>query len=257
MEIFPVDFFVLALAALFAGLVDAAVGGGGLIQVPALFGVFPQSTPAVLFGTNKLSGIWGTAFAAVTYAKKTRVEWGVAIPASLSALLLSLLGAWTVSSFPAELVRNALPVILLLVAVYVFRRKDFGVTHAPLHSGGRQTSAALLLGAVIGFYDGFFGPGTGSFLIFLFVRFFGFDFLGASAVAKIVNVACNLSALALFGYQGQVLWQLGLLMAVCNVAGAVIGARLALLKGNGFIRRAFLVVVSLLILKTTNDAFLT
>ena len=108
----------------------------------------------------------------------------------------------------------------------------------------------------IGFYDGFFGPGTGSFLIFLFVRLFGYDFLRASAVAKIVNVACNFSALALFGFQGYVLWQLGLLMAFCNVAGALVGARLALLRGNGFIRHAFLFIVSLLILKTASDAFL-
>lgn len=255
MDIFPADFLILALAALFAGMVDAAVGGGGLIQVPALFGVFPQSAPAVLFGTNKLSGIWGTAFAAVTYARKTRVEWGVAIPASVSALLLSFIGAWAVSSFPADLVRKLLPAILLLVAIYVFRRKDFGIAHNPGHTSRYQMSLALLLGAGIGFYDGFFGPGTGSFLIFLFVRFFGFDFLSASAVAKIVNVACNFSALVLFGYQGHVLWQLGLFMAVCNVAGSVVGARLALLKGNGFLRQAFLVVVSLLILKTTKDAF--
>ena len=255
MEILPIDFLILVLAALFAGIVDAAVGGGGLIQVPALFGVFPQSVPAALFGTNKLSGIWGTAFAAVTYARKTRVEWGIAIPASVSALLLSFVGAWAVSSFPGELVRKLLPVVLLLVAIYVFRRKDFGMAHDSARIGRYQTSAALLLGACIGFYDGVFGPGTGSFLIFLFIRVFDLDFLSASAVAKIVNVACNFSALVLFGYQGHILWQLGLLMAVCNVAGAVIGARLALLKGNGFIRRAFLVIVSLLILKTARDAF--
>ena len=256
MEILPADFLVLLLAALFAGMVDAAVGGGGLIQVPALFGVFPQSAPAVLFGTNKLSGIWGTAFAALAYSRKIKVEWGAAIPASGAALLFSFAGAWVVSGFPADLVRKGLPIILILVAIYVFRRKDFGAAHAPHYRGSRQIALAMLLGAVIGFYDGFFGPGTGSFLIFLFVRLFGYDFLRASAVAKIVNVACNFSALALFGFQGYVLWQLGLLMAFCNVAGALVGARLALLRGNGFIRHAFLFIVSLLILKTASDAFL-
>ncbi len=255
MEILPAEFVALALAACFAGMVDAAVGGGGLIQVPALFGVFPQAAPALLFGTNKLSGIWGTAFAARTYCLKTRLPWGIVIPASLSALLFAFVGAWAVGSFPAEIVRKLLPCTLLIVALYVWRRKEFGSISVLHQSPQRQASSAILVGVGMGFYDGFFGPGTGSFLLFLFVRFFGMDFLGASAVAKIVNVACNLSALLLFAYQGQIMWKLGILMAACNIAGSIFGARLALKRGNGFIRQVFLVLVSLLILKTARDAF--
>jgi uncharacterized membrane protein YfcA len=127
--------------------------------------------------------------------------------------------------------------------------------HAPLHGGAKEKLIAVMAGGGIGFYDGFFGPGTGSFLVFLFVRFFGFDFLGASAVAKVVNVACNFAALLWFGYSGHLLWQVGLLMAVCNVLGSIIGARLAIKHGSGFVRQIFLLVVSGLILKTGYDAF--
>jgi hypothetical protein len=249
------DYGLLALAALFAGLVDAVVGGGGLIQLPALFSVLPQTVPASLFGTNKFSAIWGTLFAARTYARKISVEWGTAIPASGAALLFSFAGAWLVTAFPPDLIRKTLPFLLLAVAIYVAIRKDFGASHVPRFSGARETRMALVTGAGIGFYDGFFGPGTGSFLLFLFVRFFGFDFLGASAVAKIVNVACNFAALIWFGYAGHVLWQLGLLMAICNICGAMIGTRVALKEGSVFIRKAFLVVVGALILKTARDAF--
>jgi len=249
------DYGLLALAALFAGLVDAVVGGGGLIQLPALFSVLPQTVPASLFGTNKFSAIWGTLFAARTYARKISVEWGTAIPASGAALLFSFAGAWLVTAFPPDLIRKTLPFLLLAVAIYVAIRKDFGASHVPRFSGARETWMALVTGAGIGFYDGFFGPGTGSFLLFLFVRFFGFDFLGASAVAKIVNVACNFAALIWFGYAGHVLWQLGLLMAICNICGAMIGTRVALKAGSVFIRKAFLVVVGALILKTARDAF--
>lgn len=256
MDVFPVDYLILAMAALFAGLMDAVVGGGGLIQIPALFGVFPQTGPATLFGTNKLAGIWGTAFSAQAYARRIRIDWGVVLPASIAALFFSFVGAWAVTRFPPDLIRELLPFILLLVAVYVARRKDLGLSPIPHFRGMREKWLVLGVGSGIGLYDGFFGPGTGSFLIFLFVRFFGYDFLRASAVSKIVNVACNLSALIWFGYSGQVFWQLGLLMAACNVAGSIIGTRLALKHGSGFIRKAFLAVVALLILKTGRDAFL-
>jgi uncharacterized membrane protein YfcA len=256
-DFFHADYLILAIAALFAGLMDAIVGGGGLIQVPALFGVFPQTTPATLFGTNKFAGIWGTAFASQAYARQLRVAWSTALPASIAAFIFSFVGAWAVTHFPPDLIRKFLPFILLFVALYVARHKTMGGIHAPRYRGLHEICLSFGVGLGIGLYDGFFGPGTGSFLIFLFVRFFGFDFLGASAVSKIVNVACNLSALIWFGYSGHVLWQLGLLMAICNIAGAVIGTRLALQRGSGFIRKAFLAVVALLIFKTAKDAFWT
>ncbi len=255
MDALVADTLILALAGLIAGLVDAIVGGGGLIQLPAMFSVLNQTTPASLFGTNKFASVWGTLFAARTYAKRLSVEWGTALPAAIAAFLSSIAGAWLLTRFPPDLIRKSLPFVLLLVAIYVAARKDFGATHAPRYSGIVETAMALMVGAIIGFYDGFFGPGTGSFLLFLFVRLFGFDFLSASAVAKIVNVACNFSALMWFGYSGHILWQLGLVMAVANITGAIIGTRLAFKGGSALVRQLFLVVVSLLIFKTASDAF--
>ena len=255
MESLPPELFLLAAAALLAGLVDAVVGGGGMIQVPVLFSVFPSAAPASLFGTNKLASVWGTAMAARTYARRYPLAWHVAVPASLAALVFAFVGAWAVTVFPSVWLRKALPFLLFVVAVYVWVRKDLGSVHQPVPNGRRTTLLALVIGALIGLYDGFFGPGTGSFLIFFFVRLFGFDFLRASAVAKVVNVACNLAALALFAGVGHVFWLLGLVMAVCNIAGAVIGTRLAIRGGSDFVRKIFMLVVGLLILKTGADAF--
>lgn len=249
------DFVILGVAALLAGLIDAVVGGGGLIQTPALFSVMPNTAPATLLGTNKLAGIWGTGAAAINFARRVRVQWNTAAPAAVAAFVMAFCGAYMVTRIPPDFIRKLLPFILVTVAVYTFRKKDFGSIHAPLHEGMKERALAIGIGGCIGFYDGFFGPGTGSFLVFLFVRFFGFDFLGASAAAKVVNVACNLSALLWFGYSGHLIWQIGLLMAVCNVAGSLIGTRLAIKHGTVFVRKLFLLVVSALILKTAYDAF--
>ncbi len=251
-----IDLVWLGGAAFLAGLVDAVVGGGGLIQIPAIFSVLPREVPATLLGTNKFASIFGTTAAAINYAKRVRVAWSTAAPAALAAFALSFAGAWTVTRVPGDFIRGLLPFILLAVAIYTFKKKDLGSVHAPVHSGHAEKIWATVIGAAIGFYDGFFGPGTGSFLIFLFVRFFGFDFLSASAAAKIVNVACNFSALMWFGYSGHLLWQLGLMMAGCQVLGSLVGTRLAIKHGSGFVRKLFLAVVSILILKTAYDAFL-
>jgi uncharacterized membrane protein YfcA len=232
------------------------VGGGGLIQIPALFAVLPTAPPAMLLGTSKLAGIWGTAAAAAGFARKVKVEWTTAAPAAIAAFVFAFFGAYTVTRIPPDFIRKLLPFILVAVALYTLSRKDFGRVHAPIHAGTKEKLAAMLVGSGIGFYDGFFGPGTGSFLVFLFVRFFGFDFLGASAVAKVVNVACNLAALLWFGYSGNLLLQVGAVMAVCNVLGSLAGTRLAIKHGSGFVRNIFLIVVSVLIMKTGYDAFL-
>lgn len=248
------DFVLLGFVAFFAGFIDAVVGGGGLVQIPALFTMYPKEVPATLFGTSKLAGVFGTSAAAINYARRVRVAWSAVLPAAVAAFALSFAGAYTVTRVPADFVRTLLPFILLGVAIYTFRKKDLGTVHAPAHTGLTEKLAAVATGAIIGFYDGFFGPGTGSFLIFMFVRFFGFDFLSASAAAKVVNVACNVSALLWFGYSGHLLWQLGLLMAVCGVSGSLLGTRMAMKHGSGFVRQLFLVVVTLLILKTGYDA---
>ncbi|VVD59530.1 sulfite exporter TauE/SafE family protein [Pandoraea cepalis] len=250
------DWLMLAVGAFVAGLVDAVVGGGGLVSVPTLFAVFPNAAPPLLFGTNKLAGIWGTASAALRYARGIQLRWAILLPATVAAFLFSFCGAYAVSHVPADVLRKLLPFVLTGVAIYTLRKKDFGTVHAPVTGGMGVTLMAIAVGGAIGFYDGFFGPGTGSFLVFLFVRLFGQDFVNASASAKIVNVATNLAALWLFGMGGHVAWQVGLGMAVMNVLGSQVGSRLALKRGVGFVRRMFLCVLAVLIVKTGYDALL-
>ena len=242
------DFVFLGAVAFFAGMVDAVVGGGGLIQIPALLSHFPQVAIPTLFGTNKLSSIAGTGAALWRYARAVAIPWKVVLPAALAALIGAWLGAAVVAWLPREAMRPLVLVLMLAVAIHTFRRKDFG--HAvtrELLPADRWKAAAF--GGVIGFYDGFFGPGTGSFLMFGFVRLFGMDFLQASASAKLVNVATNVSAIGFFASHGPLLWTVGLVMAACNLAGAHLGTWLALHRGAGFVRKAFLVVVTVLICK--------
>lgn len=246
---------LLALASVFAGLIDSLVGGGGLIQLPMLFSVLPRELPATLFGTNKIASVFGTSNAAWRYARQVRMPWATTLPAALAAFAFSYLGALSVAWLPRELLRPLILVLLVGAAAYTFWHKDFGTLHSPQHGGRREFVYALLLGGAIGFYDGFFGPGTGSFLIFLFIRFFGFDFLHASAAAKVVNVATNLAAIAYFVPNGYWIPLLAGVMAASNILGSLLGTHLALRHGSGFVRRVFLLVVGALILKFAWDTF--
>jgi len=251
------DLLIVSLASLLAGFVDSIVGGGGLILVPALFSVYPGAVPATLFGTNKSASVWGTAIATVQYGRRVQLRWRVLLPAAGTALVGAFAGAWLVTRIEPNFLRRALPFVLLAVLAYTLVKKDLGRTHAPRYAVGPETAIACVVGLVIGGYDGFFGPGTGSFFIFLFVRLLGYDFLNASACAKLLNVATNLAALALFAAKGHIWWHVGLMMAVANIAGSLIGTRLALKHGAGFVRGAFIVVVLALILKTGYDAFIS
>lgn len=242
----------LGFAAFLAGFVDAVVGGGGLVQIPALFTAFPASLPATLFGTNKLASIVGTSSAAIQYARRVAIPWRVALPAAGSALVGAWFGARAVAYLSPAVLKPVILLLLILVAIYTFVRKDFG-TGATAVEPQHSVPPALLIGASVGFYDGFFGPGTGSFLIFLFVRFLAMDFLRASVTAKIVNVATNFAALAFFTTHVAILWQAAGVMACSNLAGAIVGSRLALRHGAGFVRKMFLGVVAALIGKMLFD----
>jgi uncharacterized membrane protein YfcA len=250
------DIAIVTGASLLAGFVDAIVGGGGLILVPALFSVYPGAAPATLFGTNKGGAIWGTALATVQFARRVQLPWASLLPAAAAALAGSFAGAWAVTLIPATGLRRALPFILLAVLIYTLARKDLGRHHTPHHGARAQAAIASAIGAAIGFYDGFFGPGTGSFFVFLFVRLLGFDFLHASASAKLLNTATNFAALVLFAWKGHVWWHVAVAMAVANVIGSLAGTRLALKHGAGFVRIVFVIVVGALIAKTGWDAFL-
>ncbi len=250
-----VDLLFLLLAALFAGFIDAVAGGGGLIQVPTLLVTLPGESPATIFGTNKLASIFGTGNAAIRYARQIALPWGVALPAAGAAFVFSFGGAAAVAWLPRDVVRPLVLVLLVLVLSYTVARPKFGVRAGPRLVWSREWRLALVAGALLGFYDGFFGPGAGSFMIFAFVHWFRLDFLHASGAAKLVNFATNAAALTYFAPSGQVLLGIGLGMAGFNILGAILGSRLAIKHGSGFVRGSFAVVATMLILRLGYDTF--
>jgi uncharacterized protein len=242
----------LCVFAFLAGFIDAVVGGGGLIQLPALLVFLPAEssrTLAPIWGTNKFSSICGTSIAVVNYARRVTINWPLILPAAIAALIFSFLGTRAVAHIRREALEPVVLILMIAVAIYTFIKKDFGNLHAPRLTPKRATALAILTGIVIGFYDGFFGPGTGSFLIFIFIGVFGFDFLHASANAKIINFATNLASVTYLAATHNILYRYAIPMAICNVLGSITGTTLAMLKGNKFVRALFLVVVSLMILR--------
>jgi len=244
---------ILCSLAFCAGMIDAVVGGGGLIQIPALLNVLPASPDATIFGTNKFSSVWGTSVAARSYVGRVVIPWSLVLPAALSSFVMAFLGAATVSSIPQGLLRPMVLWLVVVMAIYIFRKKDFGAIQRPLEIGPRERVLSVLIGGGIGFYDGLFGPGTGSFLIFLFIRFFAFDFLQASASAKFVNIATNIAALSYFVPSGKVLYAIAIPMAVFNMLGAYTGTWVAMKRGTAFIRGLFLFLLVILICKLAYD----
>jgi uncharacterized membrane protein YfcA len=258
MELDPGGLWVwvaLGVAAFGAGVVDAVIGGGGMLQLPALFALLPGSAPPPLLGTNKFASAFGTTGAAIQYARTLPVPWRTVAPAMLIAFVASMIGAYSVTLVPVEPLKMAVPFVLAGLLLYVWR-SNAGVEHAPAHSKGKAAAIAAGGTGAIGFYDGFLGAGTGAFYKILYVRGLGYSFLHAAAPAKFTNVASNLAAVLVFAVTGYVFWMLGVWMALANFAGGQLGARIALRYGNDFIRRAFYVVVSLLIAKTFADAYL-
>ncbi len=243
----------LGAAAFMAGVVDAVGGGGGLIQVPALLALLPGAAPAVLLGTNKVSASVGTAGSAWRYARAVPPTWPQLLPALLAAFVASMLGAWLLLWLPSGPLRLVLPVLLTLLWLYT-ALGDVGLTHAPRHEARDERRVAALGAGVIGGYDGFLGPGAGAFYKLLYVRGLGYDFLHAAAPAKLANVASNLGAIVVLIPQGQVIWAVALGMAICNFVGGQIGSRIGLRHGSRLIRRVFLGMMALLILRTCVDA---
>jgi uncharacterized membrane protein YfcA len=247
------DLVQLCAFAFLAGFIDSIVGGGGLIQLPALFIFASQYEHPMIFGTNKLSSFCGTSVATLQYARRIEIDWRIALLTAAFAFAFSFLGASTVSVLPKEILRPLVLVLLMAVGVYTMLNKNFGASHMPKLNKNRANGYASILGACIGFYDGFFGPGTGSFLIVAFIGVFGYDFLRASATAKVVNFSTNLAALSYFAPTGNVIFALGFTMGAFNIVGAIFGARLAILKGSSLVRALFLFVIGAMILKFGYD----
>lgn len=252
------ELFWLCLFAFVAGFVDAIVGGGGLIQLPALFVFLPRELAAsvpLVFGTNKLSSLCGTSVAVWQYSRRVPIPWRSVLPATVAAFVFSAVGVRVLQSVRSDFLKPLTLVLLIAAAIYTYSRKSFGHVHAPKFLADRERLLAVIVGMTIGFYDGFFGPGTGSFLIFIFIGLFGFNFLTASASAKAINCATNVAAVFIFAWHREVLYHYALPMGACNVAGALLGTRLALLRGNRFVRVIFLLVVAAMIARFGCEQF--
>jgi uncharacterized membrane protein YfcA len=240
---------LLALAGLTAGFVDAVVGGGGLVQLPALLLGLPGASPVQVLATNKLASICGTTVSSATYYRRVRPDPRTFLPLMLLAFAGSAVGAVVATRIPKSAFSPIVLVALVVVGAYVVLRPALGEVTALRFAGHRHTAAAMVTGLAIGFYDGALGPGTGSFFVFALVGLLGYNFLEASAKARLANWATNLAALCVFVPQGAVLWKVGLVMGLANLAGGYLGARTAVARGSRFVRAFFVVVVSAFVVR--------
>lgn len=240
--------------AFLAGFIDSVVGGGGLIQIPALFVLLPGLPAATVFGTNKFAAIWGTLSATLQYARRVPIPWRAVLPAGAAAAACSFLGAHAVSLIGNAALKPMILALLVAVLGYTLWKKDFGALHAPKLGPAQQFWIGLATGAVIGFYDGFFGPGTGTFFAIAFARWGKHDLLGATARAKILNLSTNLGALAAFVWAGRLHWKVGLSMTALSIAGNWVGAHLGVRRGAAIIRPVVVLVCAGLFAKVLFDA---
>jgi uncharacterized membrane protein YfcA len=244
---------LLGLAGLAAGFVDAVVGGGGLIQLPALLLGLPTAAPVNILATNKLSSICGTTVSSTTYYRRIRPDPRTFGPLMVCAFAGSVAGAVVGSHISAAAFDPIVLVVLVVVGGYVVFRPALGESTALRFRGRTHTGAAMATGLLIGFYDGALGPGTGSFFVITLVGLLGYSFLEGSAKARLANWATNLAALCVFVPQGAVLWKVGLVMGLCNLLGGYVGARTAVARGVGFVRTFFIIVVSAFIIRIGGD----
>lgn len=245
----------LSIFSFIAGFIDAVVGGGGLISVPALLIQLPNLALPTLFGTNKIASLSGTSIAAYQYSKKIKFDYKLLFWVSISSFVSSFCGAKVVSYIHVNQLKPLILIILILIALYTFLKKDLGAFQSKQLSQNKKIVLGSLLGILVGFYDGFFGPGTGSFFVLGFVVWLGFEFLEASAYSKIINCVTNISALIVFIREGHFILPLAIIMAVFNISGNWLGSHIALKKGNQFIRIIFLLIVSIMILRYGYDIF--
>jgi uncharacterized membrane protein YfcA len=251
----PPEIILLCVVAFAAGFIDAIVGGGGLIQTPAALVLLPQYGVATIIGTLKIPAFCGTSFAAVQYARKVDMNWRLLGIMTVIACISAFCGSYLLSQVHNDFMKPLLLVILIAVAVYAYSKKNFGTHTHRQHTNKQQVLYAIAISIIIGFYDGFVGPGAGSFLVLAFITLLGFDFLKSSANAKLVNMATNLGSIIFFLGSGRILFAIAIPMAICNAAGGALGARLAIVKGNRFIRVFFLLIVTGTIIRFAYDVF--
>lgn len=249
-------YLLVCLGALFAGFIDAVVGGGGLVQVPLLLILFPELSHVQVIASNRFASLAGTSVAAFQYIKLVGVDTGVVLATGTAAAIASFSGTFVMELIQPEVFKPLLLCIIIVLAIYTFLKKDFGNIHAVKYQGRRLLLVCAMIGAVIGFYNGFIGPGTGSLFVFAFVSVAGLNFLHASASSKIVNAIADVASLIGFLLNGAVVFKIALPMMLFNMLGAYIGSKAAILKGNVFIRYVFLIVITILIVRLGRDVLM-
>jgi len=254
-DISTLTLIFILVAAFSAGFVDAIAGGGGLIQLPALLISFPDREVAEVAGTNKLGSIFGTSAAALNYRRNIKTDPKLLLAMVLPAFIGSGLGSLLATQISTEQLKVAIVVMLVAVFAYTLARPDLGKVEVLKGAAKRQRTVGAIAGLTIGFYDGFIGPGTGTLLMIVLVAALGFAFIGASAIAKVVNVATNFASILVFGISGSIMWVVGLAVGICNLAGGIIGSRVAIRRGSDFVRKFYLVVTFALIVRVLFDLF--
>jgi uncharacterized membrane protein YfcA len=254
-DISTLTLIFILIAAFSAGFVDAIAGGGGLIQLPALLISFPDREVAEVAGTNKLGSIFGTSAAALNYRRNIKTDPKLLLAMVLPAFIGSGSGSLLATQISTEQLKVAIVVMLVAVFAYTLARPDLGKVEVRKGAAKRQRTVGAIAGLTIGFYDGFIGPGTGTLLMIVLVAALGFAFIGASAIAKVVNVATNFASILVFGIRGSIMWVVGLAVGICNLAGGIIGSRVAIRRGSDFVRKFYLVVTFALIVRVLFDLF--
>ena len=247
------EMYILLPLTFVAAMLNASVGGGGLVLIPGMFALFPSTTPAVLLATEKCAGVTGLASASIQYARRIKLPWRLVIMAAIAAFSGAHFGARTIAILPSTWVKPFVVLLLIVMFLYTWFKPDFGKQDAHIPISRNDLIRGLLIGTAIGFYEGFFGPGAGSFLIFLFVRVFHFDFMRATACAKVVNMSTNLGALTYFIPAGLVMFDLAIPMVAAMITGSIAGSHLAMKGGNRWLRRLFLILVISLLAKLVVD----
>ena len=255
MDITTTTIILLCIAAFCAGFVDAIVGGGGLIQLPAGLILLPNYAVSTIIGSVKIPAFSGTFFAAIQYIKKVNMYWKLLLTMMVTAFAAAFAGSKVLSLVHNDFMKPILLIILTGVAIYTYSKKNFGEHIIKDHTSKKQIIYGIIISCIIGFYDGFIGPGAGSFLVLAFITLLGFDFLHASAHAKMVNLATNFGSICFFLIKGTILWNIAIPMALSNAAGGFIGAKLAISKGNKFIRIFFLIVIVSTLIRFAYDVF--
>ncbi|MGL4630081.1 MAG: sulfite exporter TauE/SafE family protein [Leadbetterella sp.] len=245
----------LASFAFLAGLVDSIVGGGGLIQLPSLLIAYPNLPIPNLFGTNKIAAFFGTLYSAIVYGKQVSVNIQILIIYSILSVIFSLFGVYCLDFFDVQKLKPIVFILLVLMLIYTILRKDLGSESQEQKPLKHQLFAGSILCSIMGFYDGFFGPGTGSILLMVMVSILKFDFLKSLAYSKFINCCSNLSAILFLAYHGQVFWGMGIMMGLCNMLGSTVGVKIAFTKGNQWIRRLFICIMCVLVAKYGWEVF--